>query len=295
MIKYNPKDWLTFIFRLHKSDTIRQLAWMLLTIAAYTAVVAFLEVKVFQLSENNHLKNIPVMHSLLGFVISMLLVFRTNTAYDRWWEGRKLWGALVNNSRNLSIKLSSILSKDDIANRTYFRRVIPLYAKALQSHLQNKITGLSLFTEDEKGHLLTITDTEKHVPNQVALHLFQKVYELHKEGKISGEELIILNAELQSFTEICGGCERIKNTPIPFSYSVFLKKFIFFYVMTLPFGYVFSLGFYAVPVVTFIFYVLASLELIAEEIEDPFGGDANDLPMDKIVSNIKQHVSELLH
>lgn len=294
MIQYNPKDWFFFIFRLHKADTIRKLAPMLVTIAAYSGLIAFLEVNVFQLSENNHLKNIPQMHGLLGFVISMLLVFRTNTAYDRWWEGRKLWGALVNNSRNLAIKLSAVLNNDK-DNRTYFRRIIPLYASALQNHLQNEQTRTALFDEDDLGHMVASIDAAKHIPNQVAAHLFTRVYELHKAGKISAEELIILNAELQSFTDICGACERIKNTPIPFSYSVFLKKFIFFYVMTLPFGYVFSMGYYVIPVVTFIFYVLASLELIAEEIEDPFGADANDLPMEKIQKNIKKHVAEILH
>src|SRR6185369_3407412 len=118
--------------------------------------------------------------------------------------------------------------------------------------------------------------------------------ELHRAGRISGEQLIFLTAELQSFTEICGACERIKNTPIPYSYSVFIKKFIFLYVMTLPFGYVFSLGYYVIPVVVSIFYVLASLELIAEEIEDPFGHDANDLPTDLISANIRKHVAEIL-
>ena len=81
---------------------------------------------------------------------------------------------------------------------------------------------------------------------------------------------------------------------VPLSYSVFIKKFIFFYVMTLPFGYVFSLGYYVVPVVAFIFYVLASLELIAEEIEDPFGGDENDVPTGILAQNIKRHVAELI-
>jgi putative membrane protein len=113
-------------------------------------------------------------------------------------------------------------------------------------------------------------------------------------GKISGDQLIIINNEVQSFTDICGACERIKNTPIPYSYSSFIKKFIFFYIMTLPFGYVFSLGYYVIPVVVFTFYVLASLELIAEEIEDPFGNDANDLPTVKLASNIKKHVEEII-
>jgi putative membrane protein len=128
----------------------------------------------------------------------------------------------------------------------------------------------------------------------VAKMLFQKANDLYVSGKISGNQFYIINAELQSFTEICGACERIKNTPIPYSYSSFIKKFIFFFVMTLPFGFVFNLGYYVIPVVIFIFYVLASLELIAEEIEDPFGSDANDLPMTKIAANIKKHVEELL-
>ena len=124
--------------------------------------------------------------------------------------------------------------------------------------------------------------------------LFKKINDLYISKKITGDQLIILNNELQSFTDICGACERIKNTPIPYSYSAFIKKFIFISVLTMPFGYVFSLGYYVVPVVVFIFYVLASLELIAEEIEDPFGSDANDLPTAKIASNIKKHIEELL-
>jgi putative membrane protein len=227
------------------------------------------------------------MHGMLGFVISLLLAYRTNTAYDRWWEGRKLWGSLVNNSRNLAIKLSAILK--DEQDKKYLRFLIPTYASILSKYLSNEEVGQILFENVE----LKINH-EKHKPNQVAQVLFQKIHDLHQSGKISGEQLIIINAELQSFTDVCGACERIKNTPIPYSYSAFIKKFIFFYVMTLPFGYVFSLGYYVVPVVVFIFYVLASLELIAEEIEDPFGTDANDLPTGKIAENIKRHIEEIL-
>ena len=124
--------------------------------------------------------------------------------------------------------------------------------------------------------------------------LFQKINDLYVSKKITGDQLIILNSEIQSFTEICGACERIKNTPIPYSYSAFIKKFIFIYVLTLPFGYVFNLGYFVIPVVVFIFYVLASLELIAEEIEDPFGKDVNDLPTKKIAESIKKHVEEII-
>ncbi|OQP65135.1 bestrophin family protein [Niastella populi] len=293
MITYNPKDWFTFIFRFHKADTLRQLAPLIIGISVYCWIVAFLELNVFRLSENSHVKNITAMHTLLSFVISMLLVFRTNTAYDRWWEGRKLWGSLVNNSRNLAIKLNAILGHEEAAHRSFFKKIIPMYASVLSHHLHAETTRLAL---DEHEHPeLKNLDTNRHMPNQVASMMFQRVNRLYEEGKIKGDQLIVLNSELQSFTDIMGACERIKNTPIPFSYSVFLKKFIFFYVMTLPFSFVISLGYIAIPVVAFIFYVLASLELIAEEIEDPFGGDENDLPMIKMASNIKKHVAEILN
>ncbi|MEP6748469.1 MAG: bestrophin family protein [Bacteroidota bacterium] len=292
MISYNPKDWFVFLFRLHKSDTIRKLFPLLIAVAAYAGIVAVIETKFLHLSESSHVKSISVIHGLLGFVISMLMVFRTNTAYDRWWEGRKLWGALVNNSRNLAIKLSVMLPAEDKNHRNFFRKIIPAYAYALKKHLGHETTRIALFDNDEQ--LEQQINKDKHVPNQVATLLFKRVQHLYEEGKIKGDQLIVLNAELQSFTDICGACERIKNTPIPYSYSAFIKKFIFFYVITLPVGYVFSLGYLIIPVVTFVFYVLASLEIIAEEIEDPFGGDENDLPLNKIAAGIHKHVNEIL-
>ncbi|WP_445452313.1 bestrophin family protein [Flavobacterium sp. 25HG05S-40] len=287
MISYNTKDWFTFIFRFHKADTFRTLFPIMIAIGVYSALIGYAEVEIWKIGEKSYLKNITIMHGMLGFVISLLLVFRTNTAYDRWWEGRKLWGSLVNNSRNLALKLSVIL--EDEHDKAYFRKIIPSFAAVLHKHLNNTEVTKQLFEDVD----LEI-DHHKHKPNQVAKKLFHRINDLYLEKKISGDQLIVLNAEIQSFTEICGACERIKNTPIPYSYSAFIKKFIFFYVMTLPFGYSFSLGYYTAPVVVFIFYVLASLELIAEEIEDPFGGDENDLPTQKISENIKRHVEELL-
>jgi len=292
MITYNPKDWFTFIFRFHKADTLRKLMPMMIGISLYCGFIAFLELEYLGWSKTHWVSNITIMHTLLSFVISMLLVFRTNSAYDRWWEGRKLWGMLVNNSRNLAIKLHSMLDPGDEANRKFFARIIPMYASVLAGHLRAETTRLAL---DEKEHPeWKDVDTSKHIPNQVATLLLQRVNRLYEEGKIKGDQLIVLNSELMSFTDICGACERIKNTPIPFSYSVFLKKFIFFYVMTLPLSLVFTLGYVAIPVVAFIFYVLASLELIAEEIEDPFGADENDLPTTKIASNIRINIAEIL-
>jgi putative membrane protein len=291
MIFYNSKDWFVAIFNFHKSDTFRALVFMLIFIALYSWGIVYLELDVLKMNDKSLVKNITIMHSLLGFAISMLLVFRTNTAYDRWWEGRKLWGSLVNNSRNLAIKLNVMLHENDLASRTFFKQIIPLYALSLQRHLHKEST---LFELDEKAHPeLPNLNSVQHVPNKVAESIIKKIHLLYKEQKISGEQLLFLNNELQSFTDVCGACERIKNTPIPYSYSAFIKKFIFIYVLSLPLGLAFTLGLYAIPVTTFIFYVLASLELIAEEIEDPFGKDSNDLPMVKMAENIKKNVNDI--
>jgi putative membrane protein len=294
MVNYNPREWFSFIFKFHKADTFRKLLPMLIAMAMFSGLVVWSEYNWWHLTDKSLVKNISVMHSLLGFAISMLLVFRTNTAYDRWWEGRKLWGSLVNSSRNLAIKLAAFIPANQAAQRSFFRRIIPAYAYALHNHLHREKTRIELFENDDHKKLLQHIDTGKHVPNQVAALLMKHVQELYQENIINDTQLLMLNNEVSAYTDICGACERIKNTPIPFSYSSFIKKFIFFYIMTLPFGLALTLGYGTIPVVVFVFYVLASLEIIAEEIEDPFGGDPNDLPTDKIAHNIHKHIAEII-
>src|SRR5688500_12526764 len=123
MGSYNPKEWFTVIFRIHKADTFGKMLPLMLGIGLYSGIIVFLELELWQLSDNNQLRNLPIMHNLLGFAISMLLVFRTNTAYDRWWEGRRLWGSLVNNSLNLAMKLSTFLPSEEPAQRTFFSKI----------------------------------------------------------------------------------------------------------------------------------------------------------------------------
>ena len=292
MIDYNPKEWFRYIFYFQKADTVRKLTPLILTIGVYSAAVAYLLLIHFRLAENNDLKNISLMHSLLGFVISMLLVFRTNTAYDRWWEGRKQWGSLMNNSRNLALKIGGLLGRELAEEREFFEKMIPNYAFSLKNHLRNHYNP----DEFENTAFLTKEDLKigEHIPNQIAAAMFNKTIELQKAGMILPEHTILLNNQLESFTDICGACERIKNTPIPLSYSSFIKKFIFTYCLTLPIGYAFSLHFLVIPFVMFVFYILASLEVIAEEIEDPFGEDSNDLPIERICNGVKTSAKSLL-
>lgn len=285
MINYNPKIWFPLIFRFYKEDTLRKLLPLMLITSVYSGLIAYLELQYFNDEQGGYISNLGVMHSVLGFVISLLLVFRTNTAYDRWWEGRKQWGTLTNNCRGLAIKLHAVVTGEE--DRRFFRLMIPNYAFALKNHLR----------ENEDFHELDpVLDLNKrhHLPNQIAAKIVEQLHHLELNGRLTAEKLWLVNEDIRALVDVCGACERIKNTPIPFSYSVFIKKFIFLYVATLPFGWAFSIGYFVIPVVAFILYAFASLELIAEQIENPFGTDSDDLPIDQICHNIRKHVSELL-
>lgn len=288
MIRYNSKKWFSLIFQFHKSDTFRILMPTLLLIGLYTALVTYLSLEVLHWENNST----TAVHSLLGIVLGLILVFRTNTAYERWYEGRKLLGTLVNDSRNLALKINAFLPEEDIFGKEFFAKSIANYVYALKGHLRGKV-NLSELESTETLSLETLAQA-KHVPNIIARSMYTYCNQLYKQQTLTGDQLIILDKEAKTFTDVVGACERIKNTPIPYSYSLFMKKFIFIYIMTMPLGFIATFGYWTIPVVIFVFYVLVSIEIIAEEIEDPFGMDANDLPMDEITLRIKQNVKEIL-
>ena len=168
MVTYNPKDWFKLILQFHKSDTFRILFFSLVSIGIYAAVIVYAEEHYFHIA----IKNSTVMHSILGFVLSMLLVFRTNTAYDRWWDGRKTWGNIVNNSRNLSLKLSVLLvhEKDKLELNHLMRN----YVFSLKNHLRNKYIQAEFIPTDNMS--LSVFEEAQHKPNVIAKSLYQKIH-----------------------------------------------------------------------------------------------------------------------
>jgi putative membrane protein len=288
MVIYNPKDWFKLIFAFHKSDTFRMLIPALFTIAIVCFGIVYIEIEVW----NMKYKSTIAMHSLLGFVISLLLVFRTNTAYDRWWEGRKMWGAFVNHSRSLATKIEVAVDVSLKTERAKMNALLCNYFIAAKDHLRGVrsskewkvVSGLDNDT-------IVMAD---HVPNRIIVELSREIESLRKAGKISDMQWLSMQDELRMYSESLGACERIRSTPIPYSYSLFIKKIIFLYTLTMPFGFVTDFGYWTILVTTFIFYAFASLELIAEEIEDPFGTDANDLPTDELAGKIGKQIDDIL-
>jgi ion channel-forming bestrophin family protein len=291
MVKYNPKTWFSLIFHAYSRQVMKTLTPTLLFMVAYSTACCYVILDLLQLHEADFQPTIA-MHSLLGIVLGLFLVFRTNTAYDRWWEGRKLWGQLVNSTRNFALKVNAYMPTENHEERDWFSKMIPNFAFAMKESLRNGVQFNELepvgnnFQDDLKKY--------NHKPNRIASLLYMRVNELYMSKRISGDQLMNLDKELKDFIDIIGACERIRNTPIPYSYMMYVKKFIFIYIITLPFGFVTQSGYMTVIIVVLITFVLMSVELIAEEIEDPFGRDLNDLPTDELAEKIKLNVREIL-
>jgi len=276
MIQYNPKNWINLIFSISHSDTLRILWKQLIYIGLLTALLVYTEQNLFH---TELFEKLPTVYQLLGFVISLLLIFRTNTAYDRWWEGRKLWGSVVNDSRNFILKINAVMPKQDAE---WHKSHIVHFTCATRDHLRDiPYTALNL-------------EQTTHAPLYIMTQIQQKLASQKKSSLISEENFLALEKHLAQLIDSLGGCERIRNTPIPYSYSMFFKKFIFLYVVTLPLAFVVQFGYYSIIISVFFFYVLVSIEVLAEEIEDPFGTDDNDLPIDDICRRIERNLDQIV-
>ncbi|HEU5289958.1 MAG TPA: bestrophin family protein [Cyclobacteriaceae bacterium] len=291
MVTYNPKSWFDLIFHSYSRFVVKTMMPVLIFMTIFTVIVCVVMIEVIDIN-SIHIQNTTALHSLLGIVLGLFLVFRTNSAYDRWWEGRRLWGAMVNSTRNYALKINAYLDKNDSENRTWFAQMIPNFVIASKEHLRKGVQVTELDIPDE--HFLNKINKVKHKPNIIAGMLYTRINDLYEKKKLSGDQFRVLDKEMKDFIDIIGACERIKNTPIPYSYSMFIKKFIFIYIVTLPFGFVTTFQYITIPTVLLVTFVLLSVELIAEEIEDPFGRDINDLPTDDLAGKIKENVREIL-
>jgi putative membrane protein len=288
---YNPKVWFSLIFHSYSRRVVRTLLPALVVLGLFSLLCCYVLLDVLRFHESDFKTTIS-MHTLLGVVLGLFLVFRINSAYDRWWEGRKLWGSLVNNTRNFAMKLNAFFPRGHGAERQWFVNIVSDLALALKQHLQEKVSmvDFQLASPDFIKYFRPGT----HVPSKLSAVLYERVNELYINKSFTGEQFFLLDKELKEFADIVGGCERIKSTPIPYSYAMYIKKFIFIYLITLPLGFVTTAGYITVPIVVLISFVLLSVELIAEEIENPFGEDENDLPTGELALKIKKDVAEIL-
>lgn len=292
MIVYDSKKWSHLLRQMvqtfKESYNLQQLAIFMTVLAIYATTITLITVRWLE----DYLAIDTVFFSLIGVILSLFLVFRLNSAYDRWWEGRKLWGKLVNDSRTLALNLNAHLPETDKKRRRFFVRNIANFSMALKYHLRDEkntdefIHINRRYTED--------LDNTKHVPNKIVSYMYQEVEDMYKQEMISDYDKNRLFEILQGMIDVLGGCERIKKTPIPFSHSTFIKMFTILYLIILPFGLVDVFEYLTIPAVMIMGFALLGVEVISEEIENPFGMDANDLPLGSIGDGIRESVYEIL-
>lgn len=227
----------------------------------------------------------------MGAALGLLLVFRNTTAYDKWWEARKEMGALVNTARNLAITLNGLLPFNT-PERKEVSNLLIAFIFNMKAHLRDEVDTSSLNNILQPDRV--VIENAQHKPVVIANIMTQKIENVWQRKLISDIQQSLLIEKIHSLIDILGKCERIKNTPIPMAYMHLLKFLINMYVIILPFSLVHEIGWLCVPLVILLYYILMSIVLTAEEIEEPFGYDTNDLQMDTIVLTIKKNVEEII-
>jgi len=235
-----------------------------------------------------HVPEIPAgLDAALSFAMALIIAFRVNRAYERWWEARTLWGTLVNVSRNLAIKIRELHhpSVDDCESA---RNLIIAFCVGLKDHLHG---DLDLNT-------LPGFETEKATPEHVPSYIVRKLYCLFEkwksEGKLSDEQLWVLDTEARMLLEVCGSCERIKDTPMSVSWRSFTWQCIVVYLLVLPWGLVDDFGAWTTPLTILVAYFVIAGEGIARCVEEPFGLHEDHLDLESICHGINRSVSEVL-
>ncbi len=226
------------------------------------------------------------VHAALSLVLGCLLVFRTNTAYNRWWEARTLWGTLVNASRNTAIKLHHVacISSEDLARARILLVAFPI---VLKHHLRSE-AGVRL-----PESLMRLANDATHIPLALMSQLYEIVGRAKRSGAIDGDDLRVLDTELSRFLDVCGGCERIQRTRIVTSYRTFARQCILLVLLTLPWGVAHDFGWWTLPLTIIVSYFMIGLEIVAEHVEEPFGYDEDDLDLDGICQTIENSVNEI--
>ncbi|HEY9760598.1 MAG TPA: bestrophin family protein [Oculatellaceae cyanobacterium] len=277
--------WIAPLTKLHKLPITKRI-WVYLTLMClYTVAAHFITASHFTPQFLKEAISIGTANLVLG----LLLVFRTNSAYERWSEGRRLWGQLMNESRSLSLKVSRYLEIPD-EEKWEFGELIVSFAYALKHHLRDSVPSLDL-----PGIRPTEELAAAHVPVHITDTMYKILHKWFKKGYIDSMILGNLDHHLSAYMDVTGACERIRSTPLALSYRAFIRQGIAINLLVMPLYITATLPLYwAVPLTVVACYFLIGLELIAEEIEDPFGHDSDDLPLDTICERVCVTVYEIM-
>lgn len=281
MIEYDSHKWTHHLLDI-KGSVVRQIFWRVMLFVAWSAVVVIFD---------RYVRPVGVpstVHTLVGVALGLLLVFRTNASYERFWEGRKLWGGIVNESRNLARAVAAFLR-----DRPQLLRPLILWTVAFPYASMHSLRGgrslgpvASKLPKDEVEEALAA----QHVPSTVARRITDLLVKARTEGQLTDYVVVNIDGNVQLLIDYLGACERIQKTPLPFAYVVHLRRALILYCLTLPFALVESYGWSTIIDTLLITYVLFGIEEIGVEIENPFGKDDNDLPLEQICATIERNL-----
>ena len=237
--------------------------------------------------------------TLMGLPLAIFLGFRNSSAYDRYWEGRKLWGDLVLRSRNLARQCNTLIGPgraasgdaEDPRRRMVYRAIA--FAHALRHHLRGSDSAAELQAMLPQ-HEWACAVRASNPPNFLMECMGDDLRRCLDDGLIDSVMLASLDDTLCAMVAAATACERIKSTPIPFSYTLLLHRTAYLYCFLLPFGLVDSIGYMTPVVVTTVAYTFFGLDALGDEIEEPFGTSANDLPLEAICRSIEISLRESL-
>lgn len=240
--------------------------------------------------------------TLIGLPLAIFLGFRNSAAYDRYWEGRKLWGELVLRCRSLSRQCQSFIQPSAdfpeqqleaaaMHRRMVYRAIGFVHALRLQLRELKDFSELQRWVTPADWQRLQATTTPH---DALMLEMGKDLGRCQRQGWIDACLVVSIDATLSAMTSAAAACERIKGTPVPFSYTLLLHRTAYLYCFLLPFGLVDTIGFMTPFVVTIVAYTFFGLDALGDEIEEPFGLEANDLPLDTLCRTIEINLLESL-
>jgi putative membrane protein len=288
MTTYNPRQWTSHLFDVEGS-MVREIFGRVIVCVVWAVVVVLL----FHFGPEvcQQIAIPATVHSLVGTALGLLLVFRTNSSYDRFWEGRKQWGGINNECRNLARQVSAWLAADPVLMREVISWTIAFPFATMQR--LRKSTGLGTALSDVSESDVARIEVSQHVPLAVTCLLTKRMLAARERGLIDNLQLNALDHNIELLVDYCGACERIHSTPLPFAYAVHLRRVLIVYCLTLPLALVKDFGWATIPATLLTSYIFFGVEEIGVEIEDPFGFTTNDLPIHDYCQGIETTLCEV--
>jgi len=268
--------------------SLRKTAFRTLIAGVYFFAVEYLEDNYFEI--NFHIPT--YIFYLLGYILVTLFYYKIGTSYYRWYDGRKYWSYLGTRGKNLAQQMNSVLDKDDHKNRKYFAKMITNHAYALKAHLRGTFSMDEIY--DVEPGFKDALKAEKDRPNYIVSLIANKMNEMCTVGTIKPYQFLGMNRYMNDLVEIDEQCKGIRKVPSPSSYSTHLRTFLILFTICLPFGFIHQHNFMMVFILMIIYGAYEGCSVVTEEMEEPFGLDKYDIPLDDICYSLKKHVHQLL-